>query len=114
MKIDDNIIDKFENKYIKLLKNIFKYQNSYFLQHLFKEIINDIGFITVTLVGCILVIESKMSIGTLFTFSSLLIYFLDPIKNVIDLDNVVKEAKVSLDRVIDISTHDVKENGVII
>ena len=113
MKIEDNIIDKFESKYIKLLKNIFKYQNSYFLQHLFKEIINDIGFITVTLVGCILVIDNKMSIGTLFTFSSLLIYFLDPIKNVIDLDNVVKEAKVSLDRVLDISTYDVKDNGVI-
>ena len=113
MKIEDDTIYKFENKYVKLLKDIFKYQNTYFLQLLFKEIINDIGFIIVTLIGCILVVENKMSIGTLFTFSTLLVYFLDPIKNVIDLDNVIKEAKVSLERVLDISTYEIKDNGVI-
>ena len=113
MKIEDDTIYKFESKYVKLLKDIFKYQNTYFLQLLFKEIINDIGFIIVTLVGCILVVENKMSIGTLFTFSTLLVYFLDPIKNVIDLDNVIKEAKISLERVLDISTYEVKETGVI-
>ena len=113
MKIEDDTIYKFENKYVKLLKDIFKYQNTYFLQLLFKEIINDIGFIIVTLIGCILVVENKMTIGTLFTFSTLLVYFLDPIKNVIDLDNVIKEAKVSLERVLDISTYEIKDNGVI-
>ena len=113
MKIEDNVISKFENKYVKLLKDIFKYQNTYFLQLLFKEIINDIGFIVVTLVGCMLVIDNKMSIGTLFTFSSLLVYFLDPIKNVIDLDNTIKEAKISLERVLDISTYEIKDNGVV-
>lgn len=113
MKIEDETIYKFENKYVKLLKDIFKYQNTYFLQLLFKEIINDIGFIIVTLIGCILVVENKMTIGTLFTFSTLLVYFLDPIKNVIDLDNIIKEAKISLERVLDISTYEIKDNGVI-
>ena len=113
VNIEDNIIEKFESKYVKLLKDIFRYQNTYFLQLLFKEIINDIGFIVVTLIGCILVVENKMSIGTLFTFSTLLVYFLDPIKNVIDLDNIIKEAKMSLERVLDISTYEVKESGVI-
>ena len=113
MNIEENVMSKFESKYIRLLKDIFKYQNSYFLQHLFKEIINDLGFITITLVGCILVIDGKMNLGTLFTFSSLLVYFLDPIKNVIDLDNLVKEAKISLERVLEISTYEIKDNGVI-
>ena len=113
MKIEDETIYKFENKYVKLLKDIFKYQNTYFLQLLFKEIINDIGFIIVTLIGCILVVENKMTIGTLFTFSTLLVYFLDPIKNVIDLDNIIKEAKISLERVLDISTYEIKDSGVI-
>ena len=113
MNIEDDIISKFEKKYIRLLKDIFKYQNTYFLQHLFKELINDIGFITITLVGCILVIEDKMNLGTLFTFTSLLVYFLDPIKNVIDLDNLIKEAKNSLERVLDISTYEIKDNGVV-
>lgn len=111
--LEECIKDKFEKKYVKFLTDIFNYQNLYFVQDFFKEIINDIGFIIITLIGCLLVVEDKLSLGTLFTFSSLLIYFLEPIKNIINLDNVIKEAKHSLRRVLDIITYDTKENGII-
>ena len=42
------------------------------IQDFFKELINNIGFITITLIGCLLVVEDKISLGTLFTFSSLI------------------------------------------
>ena len=93
--------------------HIFNYQNLYFVQDFFKELINNIGFITITLIGCLLVVEDKLSLGTLFTFSSLLVYFLEPIKNIINLDNIIKEAKHSLRRVLDIITYDIKENGIV-
>lgn len=111
--LENCIINKFERKYVKLLKDIFKYQNLYFLQNLFKEIINNIGFILITFVGCILVIEEKIKLGTLFTFSSLLVYFLEPIKNIINLDNTIKEAKNSLKRVLELVSIFKKNNGVI-
>ena len=101
--LEGSVIDKFEKKYVKLLKDIFKYQNLYFLQNLFKEIINNIGFIFITFIGCILVIEEKLELGTLFTFTSLLVYFLEPIKNIINLDNTIKEAKHSLRRVLELT-----------
>ena len=44
-----------------------------------KELINNIGFIVITLIGCLLVVEDKMTLGALFTFTSLLVYFLEPI-----------------------------------
>jgi len=111
--LEKNIIEKFEKKYVRLLKDIFKYENLYFFQTLFKDLINDIGFIFITLIGCILVMEDKMNIGTLFTFNSLLIYFLEPIKNIINLDSTIKEAKHSLRRILDLITYDKKDNGII-
>lgn len=111
--LESSVTDKFEKKYVKLLKDIFKYQNMYFLQNLFKEIINNIGFILITFIGCILVVEDKMKLGTLFTFSSLLVYFLEPIKNIINLDNTIKEAKNSLRRVLELVEFKSDNDGVI-
>ena len=111
--LEECVKDKFEKKYIKFLKDMFNYQNLYFIQDFLKELINNIGFISITFIGCLLVVEDKLSLGTLFTFSSLLVYFSEPIKNIINLDNIIKEAKHSLRRVLDIITYDIKQTGVI-
>ena len=113
MHIEDNINDKFEKKYVKYLKDIFKFQNLFFLQHLFKEIINNIGFIIITLIGCLLVINDSMNIGRLLTFTSLLVYFLEPIKNIINLDTMIKEAKNALRRILDLVSYEEAQNGII-
>lgn len=111
--LEECVKDKFEKKYVKFLKDMFKYQNLYFLEDFFKELINDIGFIVITLIGCLLVVEDKLTIGSLLTFSSLLVYFLEPIKNIINLDTIIKEARHSLRRVLDVITYDTKESGII-
>lgn len=113
INIENSVLDKFEKKYVRLLKDIFKYQNLYFLQGLFKDLVNNIGFILITLFGCILVIEKDMSLGKLFTFTSLLIYFLEPIKNIIDLDNTIKESKIALRRIAELDMDRKKDNGII-
>ena len=111
--IEDKVKDKFEKKYVDYLTTTFKYESLYILQSLFKGIIDNIGFIVITLVGCILVIEEKLSIGTLFTFNALLVYFLEPIKNIISLDNLIKEAKNALNRILDIITYDKNKTGIV-
>ena len=113
MHIESNIKYKFEKRYVKYLKDIFKYQNFYFLQNLFKDIIDNIGFIVIILVGCVLVIDNKMNVGSLLTFSSLLVYFLEPIKNIINLDNMIKESKNALRRILDIVGYEKKKNGIV-
>ena len=111
--IESNIKNKFEKKYVKYLKDIFKFENLYFLQNLFKEIIDNIGFIIITLIGCILVINGKMNIGRLLTFTTLLVYFLEPIKNIINLDTMIKEAKNALRRILDIISYEEEQNGLV-
>ena len=113
MHIEGNVEKKFEKKYVKLVSLVFKYQNLYFIQNLFKELIDNIGFILIILIGCFLVVDDVITLGNLLTFSTLLIYFLEPIKNIINLDTVIKEAKNSLNRIIDITTYKVKDNGLV-
>ena len=113
INIENNIISRFEKKYVKLLKENFSYENLYFIQNLFKDLIDNIGFITITLVGCLLVIDGKLELGTLFTFSALLMYFLGPIKNIINLDQTIKESKIALNRVLELVTYEIKDSGLI-
>ena len=111
--IEDKVIDKFEGKYIGFLLKMFSYENLYILQNLLKDFINDIGFILITLIGTYLVIDNLITLGTLFTFSSLLVYFLEPIKNILNLDQIIKESKVSLKRILDIVIYDNTDSGTI-
>ena len=113
MHIESDVKNKFEKKYVKYLKDIFKFQNLFYLQNLFKELIDNIGFIIIILIGSILVIEGKMNIGRLLTFSSLLVYFLEPIKNIINLDTMIKEANNALSRILDIISYEEKDNGLV-
>ena len=109
--IENNIKERFEYKYVKYLKDILKCQNVYHLQYLLKELVDNIGFIIIIYLGSIMVINNELTLGTLLTFSSLLIYFLEPIKNIINLDSTFKEFNVSLNRIKELDI-DNKENGI--
>ena len=99
----ENFINKlFEGKYNNYLNILNKFQNSYFLEHAIKEAINNLGFIIITFIGCMLVKSGSMKLGSLLTFNALVLYFLDPIRNIIDLDYNIKEAKCALLRVLEL------------
>lgn len=98
--IEDKVINNFENKYIKLLNNLYRFDNWYNRQNLIKEIIDNFGFITIILVGILLHIDGKITIGQLLSFNSLLVYFLEPIKNIIDLDSYIRKAKIAIEKIL--------------
>lgn len=97
--IEKKTYDKFEKKYVSLLKSVFDYQRYYFIINFFKDGVNNVGFILIILVGSMQVISGNMSLGNLITFNALLTYFLEPIRNIIDLDGNFKEAKNALKRI---------------
>ena len=102
LHIEDKVNDNFEKKYVGLLRSIFNYQNFCFLFNFLKEFVNTIGFYLIVLFGSFHVIEGNMSLGSLLTFNSLLTFFLEPIRNVIDLDSSLNEAKNALRRVLEL------------
>lgn len=112
INIETKVISKLENKYVQLLKQIKKFEESYNYQYLVKELINNIGFIIIIYLGVRLVNNQVITLGQLLTFNALLTYFLGPIRNVVDLDSSVKEANNALRRIIDIF-YEPEQTGIV-
>lgn len=112
LNIESKVNKVFKDKYIKLLTNSFKLENHYITQMFLKDLINDIGVLFIISIGSILVLKNTISLGTLLTFNTIMFYFLDPIKNIIDLDSTIKEANNSLKRILYILKDNI-ENGII-
>lgn len=87
-----------ERKFVKLLKSIFNLCWVENLQTSLKVFIELVGGIIILWVGGISVINGDMTIGSLITFNALLAYFLDPVKNLINLQPQMQTAVVAADR----------------
>ncbi|MBZ4647230.1 MAG: ATP-binding cassette, subfamily bacteriocin exporter [Petroclostridium sp.] len=87
-----------EKKFVKLLKSIFKGGFISNMQGALTGFIGGIGGIVILWVGAWHVINGKMTVGQLLAFNALLAYFLDPIKNLINLQPMLQTAIVASDR----------------
>lgn len=87
-----------EHKFVKLLKSIFNLCWVENLQTSLKVFIELVGEIIILWVGGISVINGEMTMGSLITFNALLAYFLDPVKNLINLQPQMQTAVVAADR----------------
>ena len=87
-----------EIRFVKLLRSIFNLSWVSNLQMSLKTSIELIGGIVILWIGGISVINGEMTIGALITFNSLLAYFLDPVKNLINLQPQMQTAVVAADR----------------
>ncbi|RDU24333.1 peptidase domain-containing ABC transporter [Anaerosacchariphilus polymeriproducens] len=89
---------KTEIKFVKLLKSVFKLYCIENLQDALKTIVEVIGGIIILWVGSFNVIHGNITIGQLVVFNSLLIYFLEPVKNLINLQPKMQTAIVAANR----------------
>lgn len=85
-------------KFVKLLKKVFNLTWVSNFQISLKTFVQLVGEVVILWVGGISVINGNMTIGSLITFNTLLIYFLDPIKNLVDLQPQMQTAVVAADR----------------
>lgn len=110
---ETQIIDKFEKKYVKFLKNIFKFDNYNNTISILKDLVNAVGYLTIIYVGAKMVTLGNLTFGDLLVFVNLLNYFLEPIKNIIDLNSEIKEAKNSLRRILELFKNENKKQTFI-
>lgn len=87
-----------EKKFVKLLRSVFKGGWISNLQSSLTGFIGSVGGIAILWAGAYTVIMGQMSIGQLLTFNALLAYFLDPVKNLINLQPMMQTAIVASDR----------------
>ena len=57
-----------------------------------------VGSVVILWVGAYSVLQGNMTVGSLVSFNALLVYFLDPVKNLINLQPTLQTAMVASDR----------------
>lgn len=87
-----------EVKFVKLLKSVFHLSWVGNLQSSLKVFVELVGGVVILWAGGVSVIKGEMTMGAMITFHSLLAYFLDPVKNLINLQPQMQTAVVAADR----------------
>jgi len=87
-----------EFKFIRLLKSIFKLSCISNAQEGLKTFVEAVGGVVILWMGAYSVLQGDMTIGSLVSFQALLVYFLDPVKNLINLQPTLQTAMVASDR----------------
>lgn len=89
---------KTEIRFIELLKTIFKGGKIDNLRSSLTGLIGSVGNVIILWVGVIKVLDGQLTFGQLLVFRSLLGYFIDPVKNLINLQPMMQKAIVASDR----------------
>lgn len=99
INIESVIAEKMEEIYVDALNDNFIYDNMSNLELFIKELVSAIGILLVGFLGFYFVMKQEMSLGTFLTFTFLANYFIEPLKNIIDLNKEYYYAINSLRRV---------------
>ncbi|MCI9585808.1 MAG: peptidase domain-containing ABC transporter [Bacilli bacterium] len=110
LNLKEKINKIFETKHDKYLNQNLKLENTLNNQILLKDIISNICNITILIIGIYFIKESQMSLSIFITYNILTNLFLDPIRNIIDLDFEMKEVITTIKRVLDLSEDTYKQN----
>ncbi|ALB44111.1 peptidase domain-containing ABC transporter [Clostridium beijerinckii] len=87
-----------ENKFIKLMRSLFKYGYTYKLQDTSINFVKGIFSVCVLWIGSSFVLKRDITIGELISFNALLAYFIGPIERLINLQPQLQSAVVASDR----------------
>lgn len=91
--------DQMSIKYNTYLNSNYEFQKMYNLENFFKDLINYVGLSIIIGLSTLFVLEGEMTIGEILTYNSMIVYFLEPIKGIIDLEVIIKKTKSSIERV---------------
>jgi ATP-binding cassette subfamily B protein len=89
---------KTETKFIVLLKAAFKGGVINNIRGSITTTVGSIGGVVILWVGALSVLDGNLTVGQLLVFNSLLGYFIDPVKNLINLQPMMQTAIVASDR----------------
>lgn len=99
-----------EKRLINLLQKFFKRFVITNSQESLKTIVELVGGVVILWVGAISILDGEMTIGQLVAYNALLVYFLDPIKNLVDLQPTLQSAFVASKRLTEILDLDLEKN----
>jgi len=99
LNLEDNMVKKINKLYLNSINNNLIFSRIINNQELFKDLFESIIILFLIYQGSICVMDSKMTLGSLITYNSLLYYYLSPIKNSLDFYKELFYAKNSIKRI---------------
>ena len=106
---EDRVTYKSESLFVKMLKSVFKNRFLNNVQGGLASLINSVGGVVILWMGANSVLKGNITAGEMLTFNALLVYFLNPITNLINLQPQMQTAIVAADRlgeILDLSAED--------
>lgn len=97
--------------FVKFMHSVFNGGKLGNIQQSLTQSVSEIGQTIIIWVGTIAVLGNKMSVGELVAFNSLLLYFLNPIKNMINLQPKMQTAIVAADRLTEIIDLEIEKDS---
>lgn len=94
--LEEKLKDDFDILYSKFLNQTYKTNEIYNFEQFIKDLIYGIGLLIIIFFGSLFVLENKLSLVKLITYNSLIFYFLEPIKNIFNIDIIIKRVKNSI------------------
>lgn len=99
---EEQVKNQTESLFMNLLNSIFKGSIIFYMQDIIINTISLISYVIILWVGAYLVMNGTVTLGTLISFYFLLSYFMNPIKNLIELQPTIQTAVVAAERLNDI------------
>ena len=89
---------KIDKEFVDYLKKSFTYSRAESQQKALKKGAQLLLNVAILWVGAILVMENQMTLGQLITYNTLLVYFTNPLENIINLQTKLQTAQVANNR----------------
>lgn len=112
LNIESSIKNKFGLKYYNFLEKYFKFQSMINFKQLLSDLILGVSITIIIYYLSVQIYDNNFTMGTLMMFYTLTNYFIDSIKNILNLDVSFKEAINSLKRVVGLFI-DYKDAGIV-
>lgn len=89
---------KIDKEFVDYLKKSFTYSRAESQQKALKKVAHLLLNVGILWMGAVLVMDGKMSLGQLITYNTLLVYFTNPLENIINLQTKLQTAQVANNR----------------
>lgn len=102
------MVEKKFDDYLLSVYGLGKLEN---FQYALKGWVGSIGEIVILWIGAIFIFLGMLTIGELITFNALLIYFFNPVRNLIDLQSQLQTSFVAIERLQEIINLSIEEDS---
>ena len=102
LQLENKNISRLTKEYIDYNNGLYGFKNINEKQIIIKNIISDIGYLILYVIGCIQIINGTLTLTELITFQTLLVYFLLPIEHLIEMNVSLYDMEKSLQRGLEI------------